>query len=351
MAGKTKKVFVAISGGVDSSTCAALLVKAGYKCAGVFMITHELAQRAQAEAEQAAGKLGIRLHVLDLQAEFKQLLDYLCDEYRNGRTPNPCVSCNRDIKFGRLWGFARENGADFLATGHYARIMKHNGLTGLYKGVDTDKDQSYVLSMVDKSMLGHIILPMGEHSKEQTRKLAARFGLGTEQRKESQEICFIPENDYAAVLEQRCPELVRRGKIIDGSGRILGEHNGVHRFTIGQRRGLRVAMGKPYYVVRIDAENNTVTLGPKEEVMHRKLSARGVNWLIGKPQAAFQARVRVRYNDKGTAAKVVPQTDGAVVEFDEPTAAIAPGQLAVFYIQEKEGDRVAGGGWIEEAFD
>ncbi|MHC4617061.1 MAG: tRNA 2-thiouridine(34) synthase MnmA [Planctomycetota bacterium] len=351
MAGKTKKVFIAVSGGVDSSTSAALLLEAGYECAGVFMITNERAQRARAEAEEVAGKLGIQLYVLDLREEFEQILDYFCDEYRKGRTPNPCVLCNRHIKFGKLWAFARENSADFLATGHYARIMKYNGVAELYEAVDAGKDQSYVLSMVDKGMLPHIILPMGEHSKEHTRKLAAKFGLGTEQREESQEICFIPENDYAAVLEQRCPELVLGGKIIDTRGRILGEHNGVHRFTIGQRRGLRVAMGIPYYVVRIDAESNTVTLGPKEELMHGKLWASRVNWLVDEPQAAFRARVRIRYNDRGAAAKVVPQADGAAVEFDEPTAAITPGQLAVFYIQQKEGDRVAGGGWIEEAFD
>jgi tRNA-specific 2-thiouridylase len=351
MAGKTKKVFVAISGGVDSSTSAALLLEAGYECAGIFMITNGWAHRAQAEAEELAKRLGIQLHVLDLRAEFERVLGYFCSEYGKGRTPNPCVFCNRYIKFGTLWDFARESGGDFLATGHYARIVQHNNGAELYEAVDVGKDQSYVLSMVKKDTLTYVILPLGEHSKKHTRKLSAKLRLGTEQRQESQEICFIPENNYAEVLERRCPELIRRGKIVDSSGRILGEHNGVHRFTIGQRRGLRVAMGKPYYVVRIDAESNTVTMGPKEEVKHRKLLANGVNWLIDKPQAAFGARVRIRYNDPGAPAKVVPQADSAVVEFDEPNVAITPGQLAVFYIQQEDGNRVAGGGWIEEAFD
>jgi tRNA-specific 2-thiouridylase len=271
------------------------------------MITNDRFEGARADAEEVAKRLGIELHVLDLHNDFEHILDYLCDEYRRGRTPNPCVFCNRHIKFGKLWEFAREKDADLLATGHYARIVKDNGSVGLYRAVDADKDQSYVLSMVNKEILGDIVLPMGNRSKKEVRELAAEFGLGTEHRAESQEICFIPDNDYAAAIEQRCPELVRHGKIVDSSGRILGEHNGVHRFTIGQRRGLGVAMGKPYYVVRIDAESNTVTLGPREEVMHRKLLAVGVNWLIDEPRSAFRATVKIRYNDSGGAGLVVPQ--------------------------------------------
>ena len=205
--------------------------------------------------------------------------------------------------------------------------------------------------MIDKDILPYVILPMGGYSKGQTREMAAKFGLGTEERQESQEICFIPNDDYVAVLERRCPEVVRKGNIVDSNGNILGEHNGVHRFTIGQRRGLRVAMGKPYYVVKIDAESNTVTLGPKEEVMHRQLRATGVNWLTSEPASAFRAKVKIRYNDRGASATVSPQDNGVFVEFDEPLAAITPGQLAVFYVQEGSGSRVVGGGWIEKVAD
>ena len=205
--------------------------------------------------------------------------------------------------------------------------------------------------MVKREVLDHIILPMGNHSKSHTRKLAAAFGLGTEASDESQEICFIPDNDYVAVLEERCSDLVRSGQIVDGSGKVLGKHRGVHRFTIGQRRGLGVAMGKPYYVVKIDAESNTITLGPKEEVMHKKLSASNVNWLVDSPTGGFRAKVKIRYNDDGTAATVIPQDDDAVVVFDELNAAITPGQLAVFYVEDKNGSRVIGGGWIEKAAD
>jgi len=347
MAGNGKKVFVALSGGVDSSTVTAILQQEGFDCEGIFMITCESARHAQTEAEMVAKELGIKLHVLDLRKDFEQILDYFYNEYRKGRTPNPCVVCNRLIKFGKLWDFALNHGARFLATGHYARIINQSNDVGLYEAANPSKDQSYVLAMIRKEMLPNIVLPMGDYSKDQTRQMAAKFGLRTAQSTESQEICFIPDDDYVAVLEQRCPELVHRGNIIDSSGKVLGEHNGVHRFTIGQRRGLRVAMGKPYYVTKIDAESNTVTLGPKEEVMQNKLRATNTNWLIDEPTLPFRAKVKIRYNSKGALATVIPQENHVIAEFDEPVSAITPGQLAAFYIQEGKNNRLIGGGWID----
>ncbi len=345
-----KKVFVALSGGVDSSTSAALLLEAGCYCAGVFMITGEYSNCE--DAEDIARRLGIKFYVLDLRKDFERILDYFCNEYKGGRTPNPCVLCNRLIKFGKLWDFARSKGAELLATGHYARILEHNGQLGLYDAVYTDKDQSYALSMIDSRILPYIILPMGKSgSKDQTRKIAAKFGLGNAQKAESQEICFIPDNDYAAELEHRCPELIHGGNITDSDGNILGRHNGIHRFTIGQRRGLRVAMGKPYYVVNIDAQSKTVTLGPKGELVHKRLYATDVNWLIDEPTSAFRARVKIRYNDKGNSALISPHGDSVVVEFDEPKPAITPGQLAAFYVQERKNNRVVGAGWIDKVSD
>ncbi len=348
MGAEPKKVLVALSGGVDSSTAAALLYRDGFDCAGVFMITNDSARHAQADAEAVAGKLGIKLYVLDLRKDFERILDYFCSEYKRGRTPNPCVFCNRMIKFGKLWDFAQNHEARFLATGHYARILRQNSCVGLYEAADAAKDQSYVLAMISKEVLPNILLPMGDYSKEQTRQMASEFGLGTEHHEESQEICFIPENDYVVVLEQRCPELVRKGNIVDSNGKVLGEHNGVHRYTIGQRRGLRVAMGKPYYVTKIDAEKNTVILGPKEEVMNKKFQAIGINWLTEKPASSFQAKVKIRYNDKGAFATVNLQEQSAAVEFDEPVSAITPGQLAAFYIRETGPSRLIGGGWIDK---
>ena len=353
-----KKVFVALSGGVDSSTTAALLVSQvgqappyGLPCESVFMITSDQSRPAQANARQVAERLGIRLHVLDLRGEFERILDYFCGEYMRGRTPNPCVLCNRQIKFGKLWDFARDSGAEFLATGHYARLIKQNGQVGLYEAADMTKDQSYALSMIDKNVLPYLILPMGDYLKKQTREMAAKFGLGTERKAESQEICFIPDDNYIGVLEQRCPEAVRKGRIVDSSGNVLGEHSGVHRFTIGQRHGLRVAMGRPYYVVKIDAKSSTITLGPKEELMHRQLWATDVNWLIPQPTSPFRAKVKIRYNDKGALATISPNENGVLVDFDEPNRAITPGQVAAFYIQEGNNNRLAGGGWIERVGD
>ena len=351
MVGNDKKVFVALSGGVDSAIAAALLLKRGFDCTGVFMITGDQSRAAQASAEEVAGQLGIKLYVLDLRRDFEGIFDYFCGEYRKGRTPNPCVLCNKYIKFGKLWDFARANGGQFLATGHYARIFEHNNQWGLYEAGNASKDQSYFLSMINRDVLPYIVLPMGEHSKYQAREMALQFGLSVEERQESQEICFIPDGDYVAMLEKRYPEAVRKGDIVDGSGRVLGQHSGVHRFTIGQRRGVRVAMGKPYYVVKIDAESNTVTLGTKEEVMHSRLFATDVNWLTDEPVSAFCAKVKIRYNGKGGQATVSPQAGGVVVEFDKPNLAITPGQLAVFYVQQGQYSRVVGGGWIDSVAD
>jgi len=351
MSEKKQKVFVALSGGVDSSAAAAILLEAGYDCKAVFMITSDQGLDDRAEAKNVAEKLGLELIVLDCRSDFEKILDYFRDEYAAGRTPNPCVRCNRQIKFGKMLDFALAEGADFFATGHYARILKSDDGLGLYAAANERKDQSYALAMIKYHLLKHLIFPMGDYSKDETRKIAARFGLSTEQRTESQEICFIPDNDYAAVLERTRPELVREGKIIDSTGRVLGGHNGIFRFTIGQRRGPGVAMGQPFYVTKINADTNTVILGPREELMHRKLSVAGLNWLCNELPNCFQAKVKIRYNSKMARALVSRSKDRVVVEFDEPASSITPGQLAAIYIEDSRGDKLLGGGWIEDAFD
>ncbi len=344
-----KKVFIAVSGGVDSSTAAALLLKDGFDCSGVFMITSNEYSAAQKDAEKTSEKLGIKLFILDLRQEFEKILQYFCSEYSRGRTPNPCVVCNKTIKFGKLLEFAKENGAELFATGHYARVIERPDGVGLFSALNAEKDQSYALSMVHRDIFKNIILPLGNFSKEETKQMAAEFGLEPQNRIDSQEICFIPDNDYVRVLEDRCPNLKRAGKIVDTNGLVLGEHSGIHRFTRGQRRGLNVAMGKPYYVIDLNAETNTVILGPKDNVMGQRLLAKSVHWLIDKPQEPFEAKVKIRYNSKPADAIVTAQNEDALVEFTQPVGAITPGQLAAFYVPDEAGLRVAGAGWIEKA--
>ena len=349
MAHEKDKVVVALSGGLDSSVSAALLLKAGYACQGVYMITCEQGRRAQGDAERVAQRLGIDLAVLDLRDLFEDILEYFFAEYTTGRTPNPCVVCNRTVKFGKLWDFAAQAGAKKLATGHYARTRMSNDGPALFQAADPAKDQSYVLSMVDRTVFEHVVFPLADYTKDQTRQIATKLGLGTESKAESQDICFIPDDDYVALLEAKRPELVREGPIVDGAGKQLGIHQGIHRYTIGQRRGLRVAMGQPYYVTRLDAINNTVVLGPKTEVMHRRLRTGKPNWLMAEPRQPFRAFVKIRYNGSGQPARVCPKQNGVRVEFEQPNLAITPGQLAVFYVDEDGTRRVAGAGWIERA--
>jgi tRNA-specific 2-thiouridylase len=346
-----RHVFVAVSGGVDSSVAAALLQKQGYRCSGIFMITHDQAHTAQSDAQRACDHLGIELHVLDLRRDFQAVIDYFCDTYSRGETPNPCVYCNRAIKFGVLWNYAREHGADFIATGHYAAIRTYQGRPALCAAKDDARDQSYVLSMIRREVLGHILFPMAEMEKPRTRQIAAETGLHTQHRKDSQEICFIPDNDYIGRLRQWRPDIGGRGKIVDTDGRVLGEHDGIHQFTIGQRRGLGIALGRPAYVVKIDAGTNTVTLGSKEDLLSGTLELADINWLIDPPTTPFHSKVKIRYNHKGSPATVVPDTERpgrARIEFDRPVSAITPGQAAVMYLADGSNWLVAGGGWIRQ---
>jgi tRNA-specific 2-thiouridylase len=349
MSNKGKRIFIAMSGGVDSSVAAAFLMREGYDCSGLFMITHDSAQNGRLLAEEAARQLGIKLYVLDQRSDFEQIIEYFCREYKSGRTPNPCVVCNRTIKFGKLWEFARSRGAELFATGHYAQILPTADGMGLFRAVDEVKDQSYALAMIDRNVLSHIVLPMGKITKMQTRQVAQEMGLVTADSKESQEICFIPDNDHIGFIEKRCPEIVRKGKVVDKQGRVLGEHNGVHRFTIGQRRGVRIAMGQPWYVVKVDVQSNTITLGPKSDCLHKRLVAGDVNWLVERPKMPLRAMVKIRYNARPLDATVTPEDRGVNVEFDEPVSAITSGQLTVFYIRQASYLRVAGAGWIEKA--
>jgi len=336
-----------MSGGVDSSVSAALLRQQGYDCTGMFMVTNDHAQKTKQDASEVCQQLGIKLFVLDIRKDFECIIRYFCDEYKAGRTPNPCVFCNRHIKFGKLWDFAKDNGADYIATGHYASIITKDGQDGIYEAANISKDQSYVLSMIDRKVPGHLLLPMADNTKERTREMAKQLGLHIHNKSDSQEICFIPDNNHAAMLQKWCPGIAAEGKVIDSDSNVLGSHDGVFKYTIGQRRGLKIAMGQPVYVTNIDAKNNTVTIGPREQLLSKGLIASKVNWLVDDAGISFRAKVKIRYNHRGAMAEVKVAGDNVEVEFDEPVSAVTPGQTAVFYRNESDRWRLLGGAWID----
>lgn len=357
------KVVVAMSGGVDSSVAACLLREDGYEVIGLFMrtgIEHSENDESAAtscdrhrgccsaadaaDARAVAGMLDVPFYALNFKAQFEQIISYFTDEYLHGRTPNPCVMCNEYLKFGRLAEYGRAVGADFVATGHHARITNVDGECQLHRGRDLTKDQSYVLFGLGRDQLPQLLLPIGALTKDEVRREARRFGLRLSDKRESQDICFVPDRDYARVVRARKPEAFAPGPILDTAGQQVGQHEGIANFTIGQRRGLGVAMGEPVYVTRIDAETNTVVIGPREALAKDTLEASRMNWLIEPPTKPFDASVKIRYAHKPARARVIPGDAGTVhVRFDEPQQAVTPGQAAVVY----EGERVLGGGWID----
>ncbi len=348
-----KAVVVAMSGGVDSSVAAALLVERGHLVIGVTMVIPldgeaKGSRRAVEDAAAVAKHLGIGHHVVDVRSRFESLIvrDF-CREYAGGRTPNPCVRCNRLIKFDLLRRKADALGAGLLATGHYARIEfdPRRRIYRLRKGRSRIKDQSYFLYALGQGELSRTSFPVGGLVKAQVRKLARKYGLPVALKEESQEICFIPGDDYPRYLVTRVPGAFRPGPIRDGSGRVLGTHGGIGRYTVGQRRGLGIAASHPLYVLAIDADSNTVVAGPEQDLFRRRLRASGVRWVSGcPPQEVLAVKARIRYRHRECAAMVFPEGKSrAVVEFRSPQRAITPGQSVVLYL----GDEVLGGGIIQ----
>jgi len=278
------------------------------------------------------------------------VIDVFTNEYLHGRTPNPCLLCNRDLKFDLLWQRARELDAHFVATGHYARVEydQANGGYQLLRGTDQRKDQSYFLFTLSQTQLARTLFPVGHLTKNEVREKARVLGLTVAEKPESQDICFVPDGDYARFIEQRLSsEQVKMGEIIDQDGQVLGAHDGVHRFTVGQRRGLRLGgLAEPRYVTHIDAQSGRVMVGTKDQLCSRGLIAKRVNWIDGVQTEEVRVAVKIRYRHLAIPARVVPQAAGeAVVWFEKSSPAVTPGQAAVFY----EGERVLGGGWIEGA--
>jgi tRNA-specific 2-thiouridylase len=349
-----RRVVVAMSGGVDSSTAAYLLTRDGSEVIGLFMRTGVTVEEGAgrrccslADAEDArrvAERLGIPFYVLNCKAEFDRLIDYFCSEYLRGRTPNPCIRCNTELKFGKLVRYAHALGAEAVATGHYARVERRDGRWALRRGADPAKDQSYFLFGLGQEQLARARFPLGELTKTEVRALARSAGLPVQEKPESQDICFVPEASYREVLAERLGP-PRPGKLVDVSGKLVGEHPGCQNFTIGQRRGLGVALGMPYYVVAIEPETNTVVVGPESALLARGCSVRGLVWgALAGLRLPRPAHVQIRYQHHAAEATIVPTgADEVGVWFAEPQRAITPGQAAVFY----QGDVVLGGGWIE----
>ena len=295
-----KKVAVAMSGGVDSSLTAAILLERGFEVFGVTMLLNDVSTEFQ-DAKNVADKLGIFHFTADFREIFKREVEnYFVAEYMRGRTPNPCVRCNKQIKFGALFDFAKSHGADYLATGHYARIIFEDGRFKLKKGVDLKKDQSYVLYNLTAEMLQKIILPLGDMSKVETRRLADEMNLPVAHKPDSQEICFVPNDDYKKFISSRAvdADALKPGEIVDTSGKVLGSHNGVANYTIGQRKGLGIAAETPLYVVKLDVDNRRVIVGKNDEIFSSELTAENVHWIYPPVNFPVKLQAKIRYTPR-----------------------------------------------------
>jgi tRNA-specific 2-thiouridylase len=350
------RVVVAMSGGVDSSTAAALLVEKGYDVIGVMMrlwaeggeggsTNRCCSTEAVENARRVCYALDIPFYLINYEQEFKrQVVDLFIAEYARGRTPNPCLACNRHIKFDLLLRQAQAMGAQYLATGHYARIRQLNGRYQLLKAIDREKDQSYVLYMLGQRELQHLLLPLGDYTKEQVRAMARQRGLPVADRAESQDLCFVRDNDYRRFLQAHAPESIRPGPILDTAGRVIGQHKGLPFYTIGQREGLGIAAPEALYVMHIDVARNALVVGTKAELGRRELVATEVNYVSGEiPEGPLKITAKIRYQAGESEAILTPLEDGrARVTFTQPQRDITPGQGVVFY----SGEVVLGGGII-----
>lgn len=353
-------VVVGMSGGVDSSVAAYLLKEQGYNVIGITMtlvpkdVFYEekvggcCSISAVNDARRVADQLGIYYYVMNFREVFeKKVINYFIDEYLAGRTPNPCIACNKYIKFDEFLRKANALGAKYVATGHYASIKydEERKRYLLIRSRDVKKDQTYMLYNLTQHQLAHTLMPLGGYTKEQVRKIAEDIGLLVFNKPDSEEICFVPDNDYAGFIERRVPDKVEKGYFVDVKGNILGEHKGIVHYTIGQRKGLGLALGRPVFVVDIIPEKNLVVVGDEREVFKNKLYAEDLNFIpFDKLEGPMRVSAKIRYTAKEANATITPYKDGVMVEFDEPQRAITKGQSVVFY----DGDIVVGGGVIKE---
>jgi tRNA-specific 2-thiouridylase len=352
-----KRIVVAMSGGVDSSVAAALLVEWGYEVIGLMLrLWSEPGEGADnrcctpesvEDARRVARTLGIPFYLLNCEQRFKaRVVDYFVQEYARGHTPNPCLACNQHIKFGYLLDMARTLDTDYLATGHYARVRRENGHCQLLRALDVNKDQSYVLYMLDQERLRRILFPIGGYTKSQVREVAVSWNLPVAEKQDSQDLCFVRDQDYRRFLLTHAPETVRPGRILDTAGRELGQHQGLPFYTIGQRRGLGIAWSEPLYVLDVDAARNALIVGPASQLGRQHLLVSGATFVSGHlPSRSISVTIKIRYTSRKVGATIHPGSDGQLnVYLNAPLRDITPGQAAVFY----QGEVLLGGGIIAE---
>ncbi len=360
---KETKIVVAMSGGVDSSVVAALMKGEGYNVTGITLKLYDDTKQAKdgrqccagqdiMDAKRVSEKIDIKHEILYYQKKFKsEVIDSFINSYAAGETPIPCVQCNQTVKFRDLFKYAKELKADALITGHYVTRLLNNGQASMYRAKDLNRDQSYFLFSTTQEQLNYLRFPLGEIDKTQTRSIAKKLNLNVANKPDSQDICFVPNGDYSSVIKKFRPESFKKGNIIDLSGKVIGEHEGIINYTIGQRKGIKISSEKPLYVVNINADNNTVIVGNKENLEITEILLRDLNILASKKEFEKMIYIKVRSTGKFLNAKLNFKNNFAIVQILDKETGISPGQACVFYSKDKFGDKVLGGGWIDKTFN